>query len=130
MVNFYVYRITNELKKWTDVPALWKQKVMDKLVEDGYTLNEDGSVVKEQVDFVGNLVLKRMFYGEWISVYSPIYMERVLYDCKALFVFVDGMECEWRSNKYNDHEGIKTLSLRGGRIKSGRHVEQLHRVVW
>ena len=74
MVNFYVYRITNELKKWTDVPALWKQKVMDKLVEDGYTLNEDGSVVKEQVDFVGNLVLKRMFYGEWYY-YSPIYMD-------------------------------------------------------
>ena len=47
MVNFYVYRITNELKKWTDVPALCKQKVMDKLVEDGYTLNEDGSVVKK-----------------------------------------------------------------------------------
>lgn len=29
------------------VPEKWKQKVIDKLVEDGYTLNEDGSVVKE-----------------------------------------------------------------------------------
>lgn len=53
MVNFYVYRITNELKKWTDVPALWKQKVMDKLVEDGYVLNEDGSVSKDDEFLLG-----------------------------------------------------------------------------
>ena len=46
MVDFYVYRITNGLKKWTDVPSLWNQKVQDKLIEDGYTLNDDGTVTK------------------------------------------------------------------------------------
>lgn len=48
MVNFYVYRIKNGLKKWTDVPHLWNQKVQDKLIEDGYTLNEDGTVTKNE----------------------------------------------------------------------------------
>ena len=68
MVELYLKKIKADDIAFTleDVPALWKQKVMDKLVEDGYTLNEDGSVVKESVDFVGNLVLKRMFYGEWV----------------------------------------------------------------
>ena len=90
MVELYLKKIKADDIAFTleDVPALWKQKVMDKLVEDGYTLNEDGSVVKEQVDFVGNLVLKRMFYGEWINFYSPIYisgyssawLERLIWD--------------------------------------------------
>lgn len=44
MVNFYVYKVVNGTKKWNAIPDLWKQKVMDKLVEDGYVLNDDGSV--------------------------------------------------------------------------------------
>lgn len=48
MVDFYVNRVKNGLKKWTDVPALWNQKVQDKLIEEGYTLNEDGTVTKNE----------------------------------------------------------------------------------
>ena len=44
MVNFYVYRIKNGLKKWTDVPPLWNEKVKEELVTQGYVLNEDGTV--------------------------------------------------------------------------------------
>ena len=44
MVNFYVYKVVNGTKKWTDVPKLWKEKVIEKLKEDGYSLNDDGTV--------------------------------------------------------------------------------------
>ena len=37
MVNFYVYRIKAGRKLWTAVP---------KLFEEGYTLNDDGTVSK------------------------------------------------------------------------------------
>ena len=48
MINFYVYRVKNGLKKWTDVPTLWREKVKDELVAQGYVLNEDGTVSKEE----------------------------------------------------------------------------------
>ena len=48
MVNFYVYRIKNGLKKWTDIPSLWKEKVKDELVAHGYVLNDDGTVSKNE----------------------------------------------------------------------------------
>ena len=48
MVNFYVYRIKNGLKKWTDVPSLWQEKVKDELVTQRYVLNEGGNVSKEE----------------------------------------------------------------------------------
>ena len=47
MVNFYVYKVINDTKKWNEIPDLWKQKVKDRLVEDGYVLNEDGTVSLE-----------------------------------------------------------------------------------
>ena len=49
MVELYLKKIKADDIVFTleDVPKLWRQKVMDKLVEDGYILNEDGSVVKE-----------------------------------------------------------------------------------
>ena len=47
MVNFYVYKVINGTKKWNEIPDLWKQKVKDRLVEDGYVLNEDGTVSLE-----------------------------------------------------------------------------------
>ena len=49
MVELYLKKIKADDIVFTleDVPKLWRQKVMVKLVEDGYTLNEDGSVVKE-----------------------------------------------------------------------------------
>lgn len=47
MVDFYVYRVENGMKKWTAVPKLWKQAVRDELVAQGYVLNEDGTVSRE-----------------------------------------------------------------------------------
>lgn len=44
MVDFFVYRVKNGLKKWNEVPELWRQRVIDKLEEEGYVLNEDGTV--------------------------------------------------------------------------------------
>ena len=48
MVSFYVYRVKNGLKKWTDVPPLWNEKVKKELIAQGYVLNEDGTVSKEE----------------------------------------------------------------------------------
>ena len=48
MVNFYVYRVKNGLKKWTDVPTLWQEKVKEELVAQGYVLNEDGTASKAE----------------------------------------------------------------------------------
>ena len=48
MVELYLKKIKADDIVFTleDVPKLWRQKVIDRLVEDGYILNEDGSVVK------------------------------------------------------------------------------------
>ena len=46
MVNFYVYRVKHGKKLWIAVPKLWKGDVNAKLLEDGYTLNDDGTVSK------------------------------------------------------------------------------------
>ena len=46
MVNFYVYRIKKGRKLWTAVPKLWQGEVNTKLLEEGYTLNDDGTVSK------------------------------------------------------------------------------------
>ena len=51
MVELYLKKIKSDDITLDDIPKLWRQKVMDRLIEDGYTLNEDGSVVKEQVDW-------------------------------------------------------------------------------
>ena len=51
MVNFYVYRIKAGRKLWTAVPKLWQSDVNAKLLEEGYTLNDDGTVSKsDQID--------------------------------------------------------------------------------
>ena len=51
MVNFYVYRIKAGRKLWTAVPKLWQGDVNAKLFEEGYTLNDDGTVSKsDQID--------------------------------------------------------------------------------
>ena len=46
MVNFYVYRIKAGRKLWTEIRDLWQEDVKEKLIEDGYILNEDGTVSK------------------------------------------------------------------------------------
>ena len=50
MVNFYVYRVKSGLKKWTDVPTLWREEVKNGLVAQGYVLNEDGTVSNKEED--------------------------------------------------------------------------------
>ena len=47
MVDFYVNRLKNGLKKWTDVPKLWNKKVQEQLIEEGYILNDDGTLTKD-----------------------------------------------------------------------------------
>ena len=47
MISFYVSRVKHGLKKWTDIPSLWKEKVKDELVTQGYVLNEDGTVERK-----------------------------------------------------------------------------------
>ena len=54
MVNFYIRKIENgeidtrngEPWKWTSVPPKWREQVKIRLANDGYILNEDGSVTK------------------------------------------------------------------------------------
>lgn len=46
MVKFFEERVINGLKKWMNVPELWNAKVIKKLKEDDYVLNEDGTVEK------------------------------------------------------------------------------------
>ena len=46
MVNFYVYRVKHCEKLWTAIPKLWRYDVKEKLIEEGYTLNDDGTVSK------------------------------------------------------------------------------------
>lgn len=50
MVNFYKKMVIRGNKKWTEVPALWNEKVQDALKADGYILNEDGTVSKTVVE--------------------------------------------------------------------------------
>lgn len=47
MVKFYVTRIKAGIKKWTDVPALWNNAVKEELVKEGYILNSDGTISKD-----------------------------------------------------------------------------------
>ena len=46
MVNFYVYRVTHGKKLWNEIRNLWLDDVKAKLIELGYTLNDDGTVSK------------------------------------------------------------------------------------
>lgn len=46
MVDWYAYRVIKRTKKWIDIPKKWQEEVKKKLVEDGYILNEDGTVTK------------------------------------------------------------------------------------
>lgn len=47
MVKFYYTRVIQGKKLWTEIPELWQEDVCNQLIEDGYTLNEDGTVTKE-----------------------------------------------------------------------------------
>ena len=49
MVELYVKKIKDDNIDFTleDVPKLCKQKVINRLIEDGYIVNDDGTVVKD-----------------------------------------------------------------------------------
>ena len=44
MINFYYVRVVDGQKKWTEIPAKWREGVKELLIENGWTLNEDGTV--------------------------------------------------------------------------------------
>lgn len=46
MVNFYVSRVKKGKKLWTEIRDLWRDDVKAKLIDQGYTLNDDGTVSK------------------------------------------------------------------------------------
>ena len=48
MVKLYVDRVIKGKKKWTEVPSLWNKAVQDELIKEGYVLNEDGTVTKQE----------------------------------------------------------------------------------
>ena len=57
MVNFYVYRVKHGKKLWTEIRDLWRDDVKTKLIKEGYTLNDDGTVSKvDQINQGGDLV--------------------------------------------------------------------------
>lgn len=48
MVEYYVYNVEHGYKKWTKVNKLWQEKVKQRVIEDGYALNDDGTVSKNE----------------------------------------------------------------------------------
>ena len=47
MVDYYGYNVEHGYKKWTRVNKLWQEEVKQKLIEDGYILNDDGTVTED-----------------------------------------------------------------------------------
>ena len=57
MVRFYVSRVKHGKKLWTEIRDLWRDDVKAKLIEQGYTLNDDGTVSKsDQINYGGDLI--------------------------------------------------------------------------
>lgn len=50
MIEYYTFNVKHGYKKWTKINKLWQEEVKKKLVEDGYILNEDGTVTKHESD--------------------------------------------------------------------------------
>ena len=47
MVEYYVYNVEHGYKKWTKVNKIWQEEVKQRVIEDGYTLNDDGTVTED-----------------------------------------------------------------------------------
>ena len=43
LVDFFYKRVISN-HKWTDIPDKWKDEVLNKLISNGYILNEDGTI--------------------------------------------------------------------------------------
>lgn len=50
MTKKYYEKITATPQEmlWTEVPSLWSKKVQNALIENGYILNDDGTVTKAE----------------------------------------------------------------------------------
>lgn len=44
MAKIYYRMVIKGMKKWNEIPKTWRQKAIDLLEADGYTLNDDGTV--------------------------------------------------------------------------------------
>lgn len=49
MVQFYFKRVIQGKKLWTEIPGLWKEDTCAMLTDNGYTLNDDGTVTKKEI---------------------------------------------------------------------------------
>lgn len=45
---FFAGRVSSGAKLWTEVPITWKEATINELIKKGYTLNDDGTVIKEE----------------------------------------------------------------------------------
>ena len=57
MVNWYIHQLANGLLRYTDIHPFWDKKVKPKLDELGYTINEDGTISKENGDDNPNIII-------------------------------------------------------------------------
>ena len=61
MISYYIKKITDGDMLWTNVPQKWKDKVKEELLNRGYTLNSDGTVISpEEVMNEENLSLEEV----------------------------------------------------------------------
>lgn len=44
MAKIYYRMVIADMKKWNEIPMLWRKKTIKLLEADGYTLNDDGTV--------------------------------------------------------------------------------------
>jgi hypothetical protein len=48
MAKIYYRMAIAGMKKWNEIPKTWQAKAIELLKNDGYTLNDDGTVSKPQ----------------------------------------------------------------------------------
>ena len=47
MAKIYFRMVIADMKKWNEIPMLWRKQTIKLLEDAGYTLNDDGTVSKE-----------------------------------------------------------------------------------
>jgi hypothetical protein len=48
MAKIYYRMVISGMKKWNEIPKTWRAKAIELLENDGYTLNDDGTVTKDE----------------------------------------------------------------------------------
>lgn len=46
MAKIYFRMVIADMKKWNEIPKLWRKQTIELLENDGYVLNDDGTVSK------------------------------------------------------------------------------------